>query len=433
MTFKSRFATIMILFTFLGCKDSVRTSAASAVDGASSSSSGKAGSGISTSGGGTRMVPITDPTLNNMTAFEVTVPAKWHVQGAVFQGQSCDTMPYLVFRASSPDGLSYVEHLPALSWVWGSGPMAQKNQGGCLPLQRAMGAQQFLRYLAATMKVDYVADVPIPAEQNAALQRTAHASDKNLGIGMLKNSSEAAAAIVRYKNGTFTMKGLLSAVVTCHETDFQGRRPVFSADPGVPPSETHQCTAGVRYLVAPEAQYERLKKIWDSPDLGGKPLMPWFQAFEQRQQQIANASLQQRERAQDAAQQAQNQRFEQSMAAQQAQNERFEQSQALQQHMHEQFMATMQRGTDMSMAATQQNMNARSTATSDWVDYALDQRTVEDPNTGQISKVSNAYNYTWVDSTGKTSYQTSDPNANPNGVLQGNWTKQTVVHGDGSQ
>ncbi|MGC1783680.1 MAG: hypothetical protein WA708_14250 [Acidobacteriaceae bacterium] len=419
MTLKSRFATIMILFTFFGCKESVQTSAASAVDGASSSSAGGGAKSASASDGGTRMVPITDPTLNNMTAFEVTVPAKWHVQGALFQGQSCDTMPYLVFRASSPDGLSYVEHLPALSWAWGSGPMAQKNQGSCLPLQRAMGAQQFLRYLAATMKVDYVAEVPIPAEQNAALQRTAHASDKNLGIGMLKNSSEAAAAIVRYKNGTFTMKGLLSAVVTCHETDLQGRRPMFSADPGGAPSETHQCTAGVRYLVAPEAQYERVKKIWDSPDLGGKPLMPWFQAFEQRQQQIANVSLRQRERAQDAAQQAQQQRFEQSMA--------------LQQHMHEQFMATMQRGTDMSMEATQQNMNARSTATSDWVDYALDQRTVADPNTGQISKVSNAYNYTWVDSTGKMSYQTDVPNANPNGVLPGNWTKQTVVHGDGSQ
>jgi len=101
--------------------------------------------------------------------------------------------------------------------------------------------------------------------------------------------------------------------------------------------------------------------------------------------------------------------------------------------MHEQFLATMQRGTDMSMARTQQNMNARSTATSDWVDYALDRQTVRDPSTGQVSKVSSSYSYTWVDSTGKTSYQTNDPNANPNGVLQGTWTQQKVVHGDGSQ
>jgi predicted double-glycine peptidase len=86
----------------------------------------------------------------------------------------------------------------------------------------------------------------------------------------------------------------------------------------------------------------------------------------------------------------------------------------------------------MSMARTQANMNARSTSTSDWVDYALDQKTVADPNTGQVSKVSNSYTHTWVDSTGTVSYQTNDPNANPNGVLQGNWTEQQQVHGNGT-
>ena len=96
-------------------------------------------------------------------------------------------------------------------------------------------------------------------------------------------------------------------------------------------------------------------------------------------------------------------------------------------------MATMQRGTDMSMARTEVSMNARSTAASDWVDYALDQRTVMDPNTGQVSKVSSSYSYTWVDSSGRNSYQTNDPNANPNGTLQGNWTKQQVVHGNGTR
>jgi hypothetical protein len=111
----------------------------------------------------------------------------------------------------------------------------------------------------------------------------------------------------------------------------------------------------------------------------------------------------------------------------------FQQSMALQSQMHQQFMATMQRGTDMSMAQANTSMNARSTAASDWVDYALDQQTVMDPGTGQLSKVSSANSYTWVDSTGKTSYQTNDVNANPNGVLQGTWTKQQVVHGNGTQ
>src|ERR1035441_6581027 len=119
-------------------------------------------------------------------------------------------------------------------------------------------------------------------------------------------------------------------------------------------------------------------------------------------------------------------------AAMQASAQRFAHQQATQQQMHEEFMATMQRGTNMSMARTQANMNARSTAASDWVDYALDQRTVADPNTGQVNKVSSAYSYTWVDSSGKTSYQTSDPNANPNGTLKGNWTRQQQVHGNGT-
>jgi len=69
-----------------------------------------------------------------------------------------------------------------------------------------------------------------------------------------------------------------------------------------------------------------------------------------------------------------------------AQQQNFERTMVVQQRMHEQFMATMQRGTDMSMARAQANMDARSTAASDWVDYALDQRTVMDPNTGQTNQ-----------------------------------------------
>ena len=145
----------------------------------------------------------------------------------------------------------------------------------------------------------------------------------------------------------------------------------------------------------------------------------------QRGQQQQQQQLQQWQ--QQSAQNAQ--QFSRQM---QAQHDQFMHDQAVRQTMHEQFLATMQRGTDASTARTQQSMNARSTAASDWVGYALDQKTVADPNTGQISKVSNSYTHTWVDSTGKTTYQTNDSNANPNGVLPGNWTQQQTVHGDGT-
>jgi hypothetical protein len=98
--------------------------------------------------------------------------------------------------------------------------------------------------------------------------------------------------------------------------------------------------------------------------------------------------------------------------------------------MHQQFMAQMQASTDASMAGAQASSDARSTAASDWVNYALDQQTVLDPSTGQVSNVSSAYTYTW--SNGQTSYQTNDPNANPSGLMPGTWTKQQVVHGNGT-
>ena len=76
--------------------------------------------------------------------------------------------------------------------------------------------------------------------------------------------------------------------------------------------------------------------------------------------------------------------------------------------------------------------NSNHTIASDWVDYSLDQQTVRDPHTGQVTKVSSSNSYTWIDSSGKVSYQTNDVNANPNGTLQGNWTRQQQVHGDGT-
>jgi len=416
---------MLIALSFIACKGPVQRSAAS---------EGKGKSANTAAPSGTRKEILKDASLNNMDAAEVTIPTKWHFQGKLLQGGSCDTMPYVVFRASSPDGLSYVERLPALSWRWGTGPMAaKKTADDCLPLQKAMKGQEFLKYLATILKVEYVAEVPIPAEVNAAVQKQAQSYDQSLSAMTAKNQSERATATVRYKNGTFMMKGLLSAALDCHELDWNGTKSTFPGRPGMAPSETHKCTAGVRYLVAPEAQYEAVKKIWDVKGMGGKWLDPWTQALQQRQKEQGDAMLAQQRQMIGQQNKMLAQQAQQQNAQLQSQHQQFEQSQAVRQHMHEDFMSTMQRGTNMSMNRTQQNMNARSTATSDWVDYALDRQTVKDPNTGQVSKVSSSYSNTWVDSTGKVSYQTKDVNANPNGVLPGNWTRQTTVHGDGTQ
>jgi len=206
--------------------------------------------------------------------------------------------------------------------------------------------------------------------------------------------------------------------VDCTETYNPGMKSMLRGMPDRPPSTVDKCTANVNYAAAPENQYAALVKSWDTNGMGAKLLDAWQQAWIQRNNQQSQQMI--------------NNMIRQSQAQMAAQHAQFEHDQAVRQQMHEQFMQTMQRGTDMSMARTQANMNARSTSTSDWVDFALDRQTVVDPGTGQVSKVSSSYTHTWVDETGKTSYQTNDVNANPNGVLPGTWTQQTKTHGDGS-
>jgi hypothetical protein len=370
----------------------------------------------------TRVEYITDPSMNNMNAVSVTIPAKWHFQGVLFQGGQCATVPYFVFRASSPDGLSYVERLPALNWRWGTGPMAATKVNDCLPLTGPLTAQEFLKYLAMTLRVEYVADEPVPAEQMTAAQKATEQTNQAEANNYLKpkNTVDVAAAQVSFKNGSFAMKGLLNTRVDCVEQTYPGMKSVLRGMADRPASTIHHCTANMRYTVAPEMQFAAIRKMWDPPaPVGGQLLEAWVGAWLQRNREQAQAVMQQN--------------LQRSQAQMQAQRQQFNHDQAVRQQMHEQFLSTMQRGTDMSMARANASMNARSTATSDWVDYALDQKTVMDPNTGQINKASSSYNHTWVDSTGRTSYQTNDPSANPNGVLAGNWTEQQVVHGNGSQ
>ncbi len=99
---------------------------------------------------------------------------------------------------------------------------------------------------------------------------------------------------------------------------------------------------------------------------------------------------------------------------------------------HQQFMQGMQDQYNHFQAGQAQQQAAQSQFSSDMVDYALDRQTVTDPGTGQVSKVSNSYSHTWVDETGQHAFQTNNINADPNGILPGNWTKQQVVHGDGT-
>jgi hypothetical protein len=362
---------------------------------------------------------IRDPVLN-MDAYVVFLPARWHLVGAVMQGSRCIPAPFAVFRVSSPDGLTVMERLPRMDWVWGNDPSIGKDVGDCLPIQEAMSAKDFLKYISATLKVEYLGEEAVPQDQVDAANKELERNHSNMakqyaaaGMQQPTETVQLARATVRYTNGSFTMKGLLAVTLNCSAAKTQ-------IHPGMQ-GQKNSCHAEVQYEHAPEAQYDAAMSLLDPHNIGAVELAPFTNAWIAGNNRQTQANLAQI-RARGAMYAAQSQ----------ASADQFAHSQAVRQQMHEEFLSTMKRGTTMSMNRSAQIANTNHTVTSDWVDYSLDRQTVRDPNTGQVTKVSSSNSYTWLDSSGKVTYQTNDPYADPNGALQGNWTRQQVVHGDGA-
>ena len=114
------------------------------------------GGGLPPAPPGMRQGILHDPVLN-MTAFVVNYPQGWHLEGRVWQGSQCNSVPAQIFRITSPDGLIMVERMPSFDWSWGSSPMNAGGQGkGCLPLNDRISASQFLKQLSAIMQVEYL-------------------------------------------------------------------------------------------------------------------------------------------------------------------------------------------------------------------------------------------------------------------------------------
>ena len=374
-----------------------------------------------------QLVSIRDPGFGT-DAFAVKVPPGWHVQGAVVYGTGCNWSPFPVFRATGPDGLTALERLPRLDWTWGSFASRQP-QKGCLPLKQEVTPGEFLRRLATMMNVDYAGEVPLSAAE-AEKQRKWNAdadaaSDRFSSTHRDVNARhiEVAQAKVRYSNGTFPMEALMKATIVYHRQTFAGvgRQSYWS----------EACEATVRIVRAREGKLEGAVQQLETA--GATDFTPqWAQAYgamlAARNQQIANQMNQMNAQAL----QAQNDMFNQSMAIQQQQHDQFMANQAAQQRVHQEEMAVRSQGAAMNTAQAQQNWAASHAVASDWVDYALGQQTVRNPGTGQVNKVPAGYGYTWVNETGKSAIVTHDPNVDPNGHLQGTWTLQQQVHGDGS-
>ena len=345
---------------------------------------------------------ITDPSLGNMKAFTVDIPAGWKFQGTVVRGPECNPIYFAVFRAYSPDGLTEMRLLPAFNWSFH--PAIKMNTiAGCLPIQQTLTAAQFLDHFIELIPggVHVVGSMSIPPAYHERVEKVGASMNANkAGVHV---TVDAAALRVETVNGSFVIEQRVRAWVECRTNNQAGK---FSGG---------GCSAHVDVLRAPKGKLDALVALVDAHDLTKPTGDPQWQAaaFERQQRENANrmAALRETEGRQMGMLRSQ-----------------YEQMQETMNRNHAAFMAQQESQFRSAMNNANNAMNARTTAASDWVDYALDQQTVT--GSGGTAKVSGAYSQTWSNGQNQW-FQTNDPNANPNGVLQGNWTQDTRVHGNG--
>ena len=370
---------------------------------------------------GLTTVSITDPAYN-VKAFTITIPQGWKFQGTVMPGPDCSDIPYPVFRAYSPDGLSELRLQPAFNWTFHPSNRAFRPVPGCVNIKGPITAEEFLkRYeeMVATSGMHVVGSMPVGA---AYQQRVAGiGNNMNHMSPDIHGSANAAAVRVQTVNGTFVIEQRFRAYVECRV------RVQNAIDPN-----GGGCSAHVDVVRAPQGKLDALCAIVDAHDL---VRTPHEDAWLQRVQQTLAAKNQQRQRELTRQEQAGSamlkKQFDDFMATSQRNHEAFMSQQESSYRTHQAQMAQSASSFHSSMNNANNAMNARSTAASDWVDYALDQQTVA--GQGGTVKISNAYSHTWSSTVGNQTqwYQTNDPNANPNGALSGNWTEDTKVHGNG--
>jgi hypothetical protein len=271
MDTKGKLMTVIIALTILGCKGTITSSAAGTVGGEGTAADGTATSASTTGTTGTRVETIPDTTMDNKTAFYVTVPANWKFQGILLQGglATCESYTFAVFRATSADGQSFAEAMPEQLWAYGDGP---KPRTGCLPLNGPISAQEFLKYLSTTMQVAYVSDAPLPEplaqqvkSEQARWDTPAPFYAQN-HLAAPKVHLDGASAYVSYKNGTISMKGRLVAFLKCQETPHPGMRSTLRGMADSPTTVSGKCTADVSYVAAPEGQFASVERLWETPD-----------------------------------------------------------------------------------------------------------------------------------------------------------------------
>ena len=357
---------------------------------------------------GVNTASVNDPSFGGIKAATLTIPAGWKFQGVMLTS-ACNQLPWPVYRAYSQDGLSEMRAMPVFGWRWSK---YKGNQSGCLPLPGPMTAAEFLNKYIEMIPGGVHVVGPAPVSHEFAAWKDKVVSSEQAGDAQaggrlhVQHTGDVAALRIETINGTFIVEQRLRAGLFCE------------IRPDTGPLQGGNCWVRIEVLRAPKRKLDVLIAQVDGQNLPRNVNDPaWQQQWLNRMHQQARDTMNAMNAMHEQASRLLLQQYQQFMVTMQ--------------HNHEAFMQQQESSFRSSMNNANNAMNARTTAASDWVDYALDQQTVT--GQGGTVKVSSSYSQTWSSTTGNQTqwFQTNDPNANPNGILKGNWTQDARVHGNG--
>jgi hypothetical protein len=348
-------------------------------------------------------VMLTDDSLGGMQASAVAVPEGWRAQGRMV-ANACTNLPFAAWDAVSPDGQSQFNVLPQFGWRLGNGA---HSTNGCIPLNETLNAADFLQKFSARLPGDVrvLGPMPIAGAFRQRQENFTNGQNNNnarLGQALQSRNIGDVAAVRAIDASGHEMR--LRAWVECNQNSLGG-----------------YCFAKVDILRTPKGRLDALVALVDGHNLvQDHPTEEYKAVYTNRQRQVAGQQMEQLRRNAAAGSEMLRQQYLDSSARLNA--------------AHQAGMEELQRSTDSSMRNATNNMNARTTAASDWRDYAADQQTVTGAN--GTYKTSSQYSNVWSSPVGPAlsdgrTFGSTNNTIDPNTATDNDWTKDNKVHGNG--
>jgi hypothetical protein len=363
---------------------------------------GNRSSGAATISSRTKRVQVIDPALE-MVAYTFTIPEDWKFEGTVLRGEACNTTAAaVVYRISSPDGITGIQQMPQFNWFWGDSPatLAQVRSSHC-KVMLPMNSNDFGHYIVPVVRAN-----ARPTETQPSL----HAAD---WANMIRQQNAMSAQQHGY--------GLAPTRVTGDSSQIH----VEYSLQGTPVEEwlvvDTQCFDNVLpagYGTAAQHSYSSTAYVW-----GRRARRGQLAALDQTLRDINGSAVVNPEWNQRQAALIRDQQNRDNERVRASIKRAGEDTAALLKQRHEANLRASADRVKSAMKNDQDKMDVMDRSAAAYTLYAGDEQLMRNPQTGEVGRVSSNYSQGWQATSGGATILSNSPDFNPNVYLRGSWTQ----------